>query len=186
MNWRVLVTVMAITLSFAACDESSPGERFAQDGPSIEGLSFDGPQHAAYSPFATVGLKRVSADDRHSTRIPSVEPLFDERRIRARWQDSSVFVDVPLFHHGDEPLQGVLRVILRHLDGSELSRQVRIFRTSGWHTLHFELDGLPDDAEMADLAAYVLDYEVDLDASRQDIVGRRSLFEAVHKRESRC
>ena len=112
---------------------------------------------------------------------PDGRLAFTESSVTATVANGVATVEVQLASTTGGVVSGSVDVRLRSVDGEELDRGWSAFAVNEPETVSLALEGLPADATVADLGAYVLDYDVRTDQGRS--YGRRSLFRALHQVE---
>ena len=139
----------------------------------------------AVNPFAAwLDEIEKAATLTRSSEVPVFLGFLDDRRVSARVEGGRADVELALFNGGPETIRGTMHVAVRHLDGTLIDQRSAPFSADpGFERVQVELFGLPEDADMADLSAYVIDYEAQVDSWAHGLYGRRSLFEAINKLE---
>lgn len=152
----------------------------------VRRLPFSPPQlRTALAPM--LGAFAVSTACTSEQTPPVVPPdrtsdtaVFEEKALALTMDRGDLVVDVPIGNPGLRTVAGSIKLSLIDLTGARLATAAERFEAPpGGTTATLTLDRLPADTTEADLAAYLVKYEIDWGTGRA--TGARSAFDALEK-----
>lgn len=112
--------------------------------------------------------------------VTTDQAVFEEKTMALTMEDGTLSVDVPIGNPGTRTVEGTIKLILKDLEGDKVDSVSEPFAVPpGGATIEMALAGLPAETEEADLAKYVIHYELSWKDGKAH--GTRSAFDALEK-----
>ena len=147
---------------------------------------FGGRRSALAPLFGALALGSACSADATST--PPIKPpdvttdraVFEEKAMALTMERGDLTIEVPIGNPGTTAVAGTVQLALKDLSGARIDTAKQAFTAPpGGTTVTVALQGLPADTKEADLAAYLITYDVSWKDGKAS--GSRSAFDALEK-----